>query len=101
MIRRPPRSTQSRSSAASDVYKRQPQLPQVAFAPGADRRLLAARQSRQEQPSQNGNDGNHHQQLDQRERPLAGIRPPLTTAYELVVDTPVWKIQLFRYDHSG
>ena len=24
MIRRPPRSTQSRSSAASDVYKRQP-----------------------------------------------------------------------------
>eukprot|EP00657_Telonema_sp_P-1_P009381 TRINITY_DN3569_c0_g1_i1.p1 TRINITY_DN3569_c0_g1~~TRINITY_DN3569_c0_g1_i1.p1 ORF type:complete len:137 (+),score=44.88 TRINITY_DN3569_c0_g1_i1:135-545(+) len=28
MIRRPPRSTQSRSSAASDVYKRQPlQLP--------------------------------------------------------------------------
>src|SRR5680860_1893252 len=25
MIRRPPRSTQSRSSAASDVYKRQPQ----------------------------------------------------------------------------
>src|SRR5680860_947356 len=27
MIRRPPRSTQSRSSAASDVYKRQPQQP--------------------------------------------------------------------------
>src|SRR5450756_933117 len=27
MIRRPPRSTQSRSSAASDVYKRQIQLP--------------------------------------------------------------------------
>ena len=26
MIRRPPRSTQSRSSAASDVYKRQPHL---------------------------------------------------------------------------
>eukprot|EP00657_Telonema_sp_P-1_P008552 TRINITY_DN2993_c0_g1_i1.p1 TRINITY_DN2993_c0_g1~~TRINITY_DN2993_c0_g1_i1.p1 ORF type:complete len:231 (+),score=50.74 TRINITY_DN2993_c0_g1_i1:107-799(+) len=26
MIRRPPRSTQSRSSAASDVYKRQPQV---------------------------------------------------------------------------
>ena len=26
MIRRPPRSTQSRSSAASDVYKRQDQL---------------------------------------------------------------------------
>src|SRR5450756_2949195 len=26
MIRRPPRSTQSRSSAASDVYKRQPRL---------------------------------------------------------------------------
>src|SRR5659263_90835 len=29
MIRRPPRSTQSRSSAASDVYKRQEILPQV------------------------------------------------------------------------
>src|SRR5659263_147709 len=28
MIRRPPRSTQSRSSAASDVYKRQPQRQQ-------------------------------------------------------------------------
>src|SRR5665809_9409 len=28
MIRRPPRSTQSRSSAASDVYKRQAQLKQ-------------------------------------------------------------------------
>src|SRR5450756_2375784 len=27
MIRRPPRSTQSRSSAASDVYKRQPREP--------------------------------------------------------------------------
>src|SRR5680860_1836055 len=27
MIRRPPRSTQSRSSAASDVYKRQEQVP--------------------------------------------------------------------------
>src|SRR5680860_1682323 len=27
MIRRPPRSTQSRSSAASDVYKRQPPIP--------------------------------------------------------------------------
>src|SRR5450756_3079297 len=26
MIRRPPRSTQSRSSAASDVYKRQPMI---------------------------------------------------------------------------
>src|SRR5680860_1827298 len=29
MIRRPPRSTQSRSSAASDVYKRQP-LPSTS-----------------------------------------------------------------------
>ena len=29
MIRRPPRSTQSRSSAASDVYKRQLQRPQT------------------------------------------------------------------------
>src|SRR5450756_2712433 len=30
MIRRPPRSTQSRSSAASDVYKRQP----ITLIPG-------------------------------------------------------------------
>src|SRR5450756_2669542 len=30
MIRRPPRSTQSRSSAASDVYKRQPHGPERA-----------------------------------------------------------------------
>src|SRR5450756_2341310 len=30
MIRRPPRSTQSRSSAASDVYKRQTWYPQKA-----------------------------------------------------------------------
>src|SRR5450756_103674 len=30
MIRRPPRSTQSRSSAASDVYKRQLQSPALA-----------------------------------------------------------------------
>src|SRR5680860_703567 len=32
MIRRPPRSTQSRSSAASDVYKRQPGF--FSFFPG-------------------------------------------------------------------
>eukprot|EP01015_Nassula_variabilis_P003613 TRINITY_DN12442_c0_g1_i1.p1 TRINITY_DN12442_c0_g1~~TRINITY_DN12442_c0_g1_i1.p1 ORF type:complete len:128 (+),score=63.29 TRINITY_DN12442_c0_g1_i1:9-392(+) len=31
MIRRPPRSTQSRSSAASDVYKRQNTLPANSF----------------------------------------------------------------------
>src|SRR5450756_1417750 len=30
MIRRPPRSTQSRSSAASDVYKRQDRIPVAA-----------------------------------------------------------------------
>src|SRR5665811_1882489 len=29
MIRRPPRSTRVRSSAASDVYKRQPQMPRT------------------------------------------------------------------------
>src|SRR5450756_2086181 len=36
MIRRPPRSTQSRSSAASDVYKRQrlPRAPTVGIIPG-------------------------------------------------------------------
>ena len=31
MIRRPPRSTQSRSSAASDVYKRQESSPGIAW----------------------------------------------------------------------
>eukprot|EP00826_Nyctotherus_ovalis_P049598 TRINITY_DN600_c0_g1_i2.p1 TRINITY_DN600_c0_g1~~TRINITY_DN600_c0_g1_i2.p1 ORF type:complete len:173 (-),score=33.38 TRINITY_DN600_c0_g1_i2:102-596(-) len=38
MIRRPPRSTQSRSSAASDVYKRQmydPSIPQQPAPPGS------------------------------------------------------------------
>src|SRR5450756_2211098 len=34
MIRRPPRSTQSRSSAASDVYKRQILIGLLAFAGG-------------------------------------------------------------------
>ena len=33
MIRRPPRSTQSRSSAASDVYKRQDMVPALALPP--------------------------------------------------------------------
>ena len=32
MIRRPPRSTQSRSSAASDVYKRQKQYDKIVLA---------------------------------------------------------------------
>src|SRR5450756_2644360 len=32
MIRRPPRSTQSRSSAASDVYKRQARDPQMTLS---------------------------------------------------------------------
>src|SRR5450756_2033342 len=45
MIRRPPRSTQSRSSAASDVYKRQAQLrrqdpPVVRLGPGNVHELL-------------------------------------------------------------
>src|SRR5665809_172771 len=48
MIRRPPRSTQSRSSAASDVYKRQlpeppdlddPPLPEAVCEPQLGRRL--------------------------------------------------------------
>src|SRR5450756_924092 len=36
MIRRPPRSTQSRSSAASDVYKRQIDLHQVVILKNGD-----------------------------------------------------------------
>src|SRR5674536_164852 len=35
MIRRPPRSTLSSSSAASDVYKRQPRSPSAAVHPDA------------------------------------------------------------------
>src|SRR5450756_3175311 len=35
MIRRPPRSTQSRSSAASDVYKRQKDQQRTIFQPVA------------------------------------------------------------------
>src|SRR5450756_471120 len=42
MIRRPPRSTQSRSSAASDVYKRQPRRPEVALAVLLHGRLWSA-----------------------------------------------------------
>src|SRR5450756_3224071 len=38
MIRRPPRSTQSRSSAASDVYKRQHHT-RLLDGPGLDQRL--------------------------------------------------------------
>src|SRR5450756_2842833 len=41
MIRRPPRSTQSRSSAASDVYKRQAQEDEEEERPG-DRQVLLA-----------------------------------------------------------
>src|SRR5450756_1688830 len=42
MIRRPPRSTQSRSSAASDVYKRQHQdVPDVAHYGYRDTHVLA------------------------------------------------------------
>ena len=37
MIRRPPRSTRVRSSAASDVYKRQVSIPSVASEPSSPR----------------------------------------------------------------
>src|SRR5450756_1487744 len=42
MIRRPPRSTQSRSSAASDVYKRQGLALGAAAASRVSRERLAA-----------------------------------------------------------
>src|SRR5450756_2005249 len=45
MIRRPPRSTQSRSSAASDVYKRQPPCGQRRAGTQAQR--LSARSTTQ------------------------------------------------------
>src|SRR5680860_625099 len=38
MIRRPPRSTQSRSSAASDVYKRQARLSPAGSVPAVSTR---------------------------------------------------------------
>src|SRR5450756_3042165 len=46
MIRRPPRSTQSRSSAASDVYKRQLErrLQTIVFRKGLTRTIFQARQ---------------------------------------------------------
>src|SRR5450756_2644656 len=47
MIRRPPRSTQSRSSAASDVYKRQP-LPSPPTEQSPDRRRLVCRERRKQ-----------------------------------------------------
>src|SRR5680860_909784 len=40
MIRRPPRSTQSRSSAASDVYKRQGDLFAMVHRPGDARPIV-------------------------------------------------------------
>src|SRR5450756_1327360 len=43
MIRRPPRSTQSRSSAASDVYKRQEGGPELPTLWGARARPLIGR----------------------------------------------------------
>src|SRR5450756_2076568 len=49
MIRRPPRSTQSRSSAASDVYKRQGTA--VARRYRLLRRWLAATRTGQSQPA--------------------------------------------------
>eukprot|EP00657_Telonema_sp_P-1_P010308 TRINITY_DN466_c0_g1_i3.p2 TRINITY_DN466_c0_g1~~TRINITY_DN466_c0_g1_i3.p2 ORF type:complete len:124 (+),score=25.74 TRINITY_DN466_c0_g1_i3:115-486(+) len=46
MIRRPPRSTQSRSSAASDVYKRQAQLRSVIETDGPTACFHAGPQTR-------------------------------------------------------
>src|SRR5450756_549491 len=67
MIRRPPRSTQSRSSAASDVYKRQAQeTSEVAATPEAtpveiepvepDHESLAAKLSEINPPTPSGAD---------------------------------------------
>jgi len=39
----------------------------IVFAGGSVRLLLGPRQRRQQQAGENGNDGNHHQQLNQRE----------------------------------
>src|SRR5665811_1459712 len=53
MIRRPPRSTRVRSSAASDVYKRQRPLSPVRWDPITGRPLLVAT-GRTERPHDTG-----------------------------------------------
>src|SRR5450756_1448877 len=63
MIRRPPRSTQSRSSAASDVYKRQVEGEQRRDLPGGAAGGEEERDDRR-------------RQADQRERERQGVRAP-------------------------
>ena len=55
MIRRPPRSTLDRSSAASDVYKRQDHQGQVVLDPG-DIAEPVARQAQRHHPQQTASD---------------------------------------------
>eukprot|EP00657_Telonema_sp_P-1_P010297 TRINITY_DN464_c0_g1_i1.p1 TRINITY_DN464_c0_g1~~TRINITY_DN464_c0_g1_i1.p1 ORF type:complete len:175 (+),score=20.69 TRINITY_DN464_c0_g1_i1:144-668(+) len=65
MIRRPPRSTQSRSSAASDVYKRQPCAPLPVRLPKAGRQSCSNSQLRLEAPRSNKEHTAHGAQLFQ------------------------------------
>ena len=48
----------------------QVELAQLAAALDRHRLGLGLGQCRQQQPSENGNDGDHHQQFDQRESPI-------------------------------
>src|SRR5947209_931822 len=49
------------------VVGRQTNLVQVVLAAGAGGRLTHFLDGRQEQPHQNGDDGDHHEKLDERE----------------------------------
>jgi hypothetical protein len=65
------------------VVQTQPQLLKVVFALRPARCLAGLLHGRQEQRHQNGNNGNHHQQLDQGE----GRRPSRTRNLVCHVDT--------------
>src|SRR5450756_358981 len=78
MIRRPPRSTQSRSSAASDVYKRQ-----LGYGGGA----LAAGEESDGQPGRRGGAGGQSADAGERSRlPYAERAGELPHAEGAVID---------------
>eukprot|EP00658_Telonema_sp_P-2_P068737 TRINITY_DN57705_c0_g1_i1.p1 TRINITY_DN57705_c0_g1~~TRINITY_DN57705_c0_g1_i1.p1 ORF type:complete len:111 (+),score=34.62 TRINITY_DN57705_c0_g1_i1:93-425(+) len=79
MIRRPPRSTLSSSSAASDVYKRQA-LAHVAMA----QRLVLQRQQQKPQPQeqeQEGTEGSVGEQEPEKDPELERVLAKARTAY--------------------
>src|SRR5450756_3146479 len=66
MIRRPPRSTQSRSSAASDVYKRQTLSSVVMCARTSPPVTTVLRSPRPAQSRPEGTTGGEHADIDVR-----------------------------------